>query len=169
MKVKKSEKAVLPKYPSYRQLSESRALVGLATLGLTAMTGLSDPVDKGVPEARLVGEIAVEPSRSQPVKVNPTAPSLKPDFTTRFKGTPAVEPRRVTPPGAQVVFSAATNRHDSVRYRVKKSDTLSNLAKEYLGNSERWHEITALNPGLTAETLKADSTIQIPAKASKTK
>ena len=152
MKIKKSEQTVFPKYPSYRQFSESRTLVGLATLGLTAMTGLSDPVGKGVSEVRLGGDIAVEPSRSQPV---------------RLGGKPAVEPSPVALPGAPPICPTVTNHQGSVSYRVKKGDTLSSLAKEYLGNSGRWQEIAALNPGLTAETLKADSIIQMPAKALK--
>ncbi len=47
-------------------------------------------------------------------------------------------------------------------YVVKKGDTLSEIAQHQLGTMKRASEITKLNPGLTAKTLKANEKILMP-------
>lgn len=47
-------------------------------------------------------------------------------------------------------------------YVVKKGDTISEIAERHLGTLKRQGEITKLNPGLTAETLKTDRKILMP-------
>ncbi len=47
-------------------------------------------------------------------------------------------------------------------YLVKPGDTLYGIAKQILGKGNRWQEITAINTGLTADTLKAGQTIKVP-------
>lgn len=51
-------------------------------------------------------------------------------------------------------------------YRVKKGDTLSALAQKHLGSVSRAEEILTLNSGLTADTLRAETTILLPARDS---
>lgn len=47
-------------------------------------------------------------------------------------------------------------------YTVKKGDTLFGIAKSRYGNGNQWQRITAANPGLTPQNLKAGQTIVIP-------
>ena len=60
---------------------------------------------------------------------------------------------------------SATNLTNSTAYQEKAGDTLPGLARDYLGNADRWPEITAINPGLTEETMKAGRTVVIPTKS----
>lgn len=48
------------------------------------------------------------------------------------------------------------------RYVVKKGDTLSEIAQHQLGTMKRQDEIKKLNPGLKADTLKAEDQILMP-------
>ena len=47
-------------------------------------------------------------------------------------------------------------------YVVKKGDTLSEIAEHHLGTLKRHAEITKLNPGITAKTLKAGDKLLMP-------
>ena len=49
-------------------------------------------------------------------------------------------------------------------YDVKSGDSLSKISELHLGTWRRMKEITALNPGLTPETLRAGSQIKMPPK-----
>jgi hypothetical protein len=103
MKVQKNANRPAPQYPTRRQFSEYKALLGVAAIGLSAVTGLSAPVRtagvplppgsikgpkeqvskprpvetncpiKEAPDVRLRGDIAVEP-KSQLLGVPPIAP-----------------------------------------------------------------------------------------------
>lgn len=50
-------------------------------------------------------------------------------------------------------------------YVVEEGDTLSELAEKHLGSAKRHVQISALNEGVTAETLKAGQTILLPPKS----
>ena len=163
MKIKKSRKTLPPNYPSLRQVSESRALLGLATIGLSAMTGLGNPASTSESPIRLRGEPPAGPSCSSSATTN--APAHPP----KLPGAPPpvisvrTEPRRLM--GLIAVNPSATNLNNSTVYQVKAGDTLPGLARDYLGNADRWPEITAINPGLTEETMKAGRTVVIPTKS----
>jgi len=47
-------------------------------------------------------------------------------------------------------------------YQVKPGDTLWRIAKDQLGDPNRWKEILKVNPGLTAETLQGGTIIVLP-------
>ncbi len=70
------------------------------------------------------------------------------------------------PGGIRAPKQAETNLQACATYTVKKGDTLSGIARRLLGDSERWPDIVAVNPGLAAETLKAGQLLAIPAAAS---
>ncbi len=114
MKVKKNQKPSLPKYPSCRQFSESRTVVGLATLGLTAMTSLGSPAGNEEHPTRLPGDIAVAPKISLTTTTNNLAtPPTKKESCSRLMGVVAVQPKPQTP-GKIHTESAATNKTDSM-------------------------------------------------------
>jgi Tfp pilus assembly protein FimV len=74
-------------------------------------------------------------------------------------------PVEVAPPPGPEAPAAGGAR----TYHVVKGDTLWSIARRELGASGdrikvRVEDIKALNPGLTAETLKAGSTIKLPAR-----
>ena len=58
--------------------------------------------------------------------------------------------------------SAATT-HTGREYVVQPGDELWTLAKQHLGSGERWRDILAVNPALTADTrLQPGTTLQLP-------
>jgi hypothetical protein len=52
--------------------------------------------------------------------------------------------------------------HATRTYKVERGDTLSQIAENLLGTVKRLPEITALNPGLTPEGLKAGALLLLP-------
>ena len=54
-------------------------------------------------------------------------------------------------------------------YLVRKGDTLKEIAERRLGQSSRWREIAAANPGLDPNRLLVGKTIRIPAGKSKSR
>lgn len=50
-------------------------------------------------------------------------------------------------------------------YEVQAGDTLSQLAEKHLGSVERQQQITAMNDGLTADTLRAGAKIVMPPRS----
>ncbi len=109
MKVTRSTNTGLPKYPSTRHFTESRALLGLATLGLSAMTGLGNPAGTDAKSGRLAGDLAVAPVCTNSTTTNIPPVSTKP---TRPMGIIAVQPP--PKPGELPVIPADTNRQDRI-------------------------------------------------------
>jgi nucleoid-associated protein YgaU len=161
MQVKRSIGTKAPKYPSFRQYSESRALVGLATLGLSAVTGLSGPAAKNERPIALGGVMVVNP-KSPRATVTNNVVTPKSVGEQRLPGEMMVDPKPRTK--GKMVAEPSSRHPAGTRYCVKEGDTLSGLARQYLGSSNRWQEITVVNPGLTPANLKAGLTITIPAK-----
>jgi len=92
MKVQKNAKRPDPQYPTRRQFSEYKALLGVAAIGLSAVTGLSAPVRTGgVP--RLPGSAANPKEQvSEPRPVETNCP-LEQACDLRLRGDIAVEPK----------------------------------------------------------------------------
>ena len=68
-----------------------------------------------------------------------------------------------TAPAPQVIAAATpTTPGGSGKYTVQKGDTLWKIATSQYGDGKQWQRITAANPGLSPETLKAGQTITIP-------
>jgi nucleoid-associated protein YgaU len=57
----------------------------------------------------------------------------------------------------------ATNTQTSATYAVKKGDTLSTIAAQFLGDRNRWREIAAANPGIAPDALKPGQVVVLPA------
>ena len=163
MNVRKREQRPAPDYPSQRQFAEYKRLLGVAAIGLSAVTGWAAPASPGGVPLRTGGKPAIEPRQTKPTAAttNAAACQLEP---ARLLGEIAVVP---APPGAPPIVPqpANTNLQGRATYTVLKGDTLSALAARFLGNSNRWHDIAAANPGVTPATLKVGQAIVIPAKA----
>jgi 5'-nucleotidase len=99
------------------------------------------PVDAPLP----TGEASAA-AMAMPAPVGPVAAPVVTE-------TPA--PRNVTP-------VAASPAGASRQYRVRKGDTLFQIAKSHYGTGGRWQQIASANPGLTPATLKAGATIVVP-------
>lgn len=68
------------------------------------------------------------------------------------------------PPASVAAPSAAASEQPAggKKYKVQKGDTLYSLAKSHYGSGKEFTRITAANPGLSPENLKAGQTITIP-------
>ena len=145
MKVKKSDKRLNPGYPNQRQFAHGKKWLGVAAIGLGAVTGFGEPLRPLGATVRTRGDVAVEPRQTTPPVAATNAPSVPSEFRTM--GIMAVEPKL---PGAVRVTQppASTNLQAGASYTVKPGDTLSGLAARFLGASSRWHDIVALNPGV---------------------
>jgi len=157
MKVRKSVKHPDPGYPSQRQLSDYKRLLGIAAIGLSAVAGWAAPARTGGVPVRTGGKPAMEPRQTTPsaAAANTNASPLE---ETRILGEiPAV------PGSPPPVLKATTNLPARTTYTVKNGDTLSALSERFLGSSSRWRDIAAVNPGVTPETLKVGQTLTMPA------
>ena len=155
MKVKKSVKSPEPQYPSHRQLSDCKTLVGIAAIGLGAISGLSGPPrTAGVPVQTNDNPVA----KPQPANTNCQPGKVVP---MRTGGVVAAEPRSL-PGEIRVVPAQATNRQDCVFYTIKKGDTLASIASHFFGNSNSCQEIRKANPDMTPDSLKVGQVIAIP-------
>jgi LysM repeat protein len=162
MNVRKSAKRPDPSYPSQRQFAKFRKLFRVAAIGLSAVAGGAGCAPKGrMPTGGVIAEepqpaaSSVPPARSAASQPNPV----------RLGGDIVVEPRPLAGVPPVAPKPAATNVQNRATYTVKQGDTLSALALRFLGNSNRWREIAAANPGLTPDTLKAGQSIVIPARS----
>ena len=164
MKVQKTAKRPDPQYPTRRQFSDYTTLLGVAAIGLSAVTGLSAPVRTAgvpLPPGSIKGpkEQVAEPRPAEtncPVQQTPEA---------RLRGEIAVEPKPQLLGVPPLAPPQATNRQDQLSYTIQSGDTLSSLALRLLGDRNRWQEIAKLNPGLKADTLKVGQIILIPVPA----
>jgi nucleoid-associated protein YgaU len=160
MNVRKKAQPTDPDYPSQRQFSEVKRLVGVAAIGLSAMAGWAGPArTAGVP-VRTGGKPAMEPRQITPPETAASTNTGE-SASSRLRGEIAVEPRLLGLPPV-VPPQASTNLQARATYAVKKGDTLSALAARFLGDRNRWRDIVAANPGVTPETLKAGQSIVIP-------
>lgn len=117
MKVKKSQTTSAPKYPSHRQLSDYKTLVGVAAIGLSTATALSEPTRTvGIPLVRTRGEMVAEP---RPAATNtPPVESVK----MRISGLIMAEPKPQVPGGIRATPPQTTNTTNTTSYTVKEGD-----------------------------------------------
>lgn len=140
MKVRKSASAKQPGYPSSRQMARLARSIGAVAIGLAA------------PAYAVEGEPAGSTAKSEAAMV-------------RTAGRIVVEPSPQVPGGIRAVPPQTTNATDRISHTVQKGDTLSSLALRYLGDSSRWKELAAANPGLDPEKLRAGTRVIIPAQS----
>ena len=70
---------------------------------------------------------------------------------------------RFDPEGpAWAVLDEILSHYGLVSYTVKKGDTPAKIAQKLLGDSRRWPEIMAVNPGLKPDKLQPDDVIFVP-------
>jgi nucleoid-associated protein YgaU len=85
-------------------------------------------------------------------------------------GTPPAANGAVDPPGIGTPVTAPTAAPEMTRtpaagttsYVVQKGDTLAGISRKTLGDSNRWKEIVAVNPGKDPRRLKIGDTLAIP-------
>ena len=58
--------------------------------------------------------------------------------------------------------SAAVKQHVVVSHTVSRGETLSEIARKYLGEGGRWSDVAAANPGINPNVLKPGQQIRIP-------
>lgn len=155
MKVSRASRNSTPGYPTFRQVSESRLLAGLASLGLSAMTGMGGAPGGTERELSVPGDLAVLPTPPPVAQATNAVTCALPGGARKLPG----EPLPVAATNA-----ATSNASCRVTYRVKAGDSLISIAREQLGKPGRWTEIVNLNPGLTPATLKAGQLIYLPHK-----
>lgn len=77
---------------------------------------------------------------------------------SRAASVPKAVPSKKAAPKEAPKSSGAT-------YVVQKGDSLRSIAARKLGDSDRWREIAALNPGLDPQKLAAGKSIRVPSSA----
>lgn len=73
--------------------------------------------------------------------------------------TPRPNPRRQSAPAAA---PAAAAPGGGMGRRIQRGDTFGKLAKQFLGDANRWKEIADANPGVNPRSLQIGSEVQIP-------
>jgi 5'-nucleotidase / UDP-sugar diphosphatase len=89
-------------------------------------------------------------------------PTPMTDITPAVAPAPAPVAQQSAAAEPQAAPAAAQQSAVGGKYTVKKGDTLWKIAAANYGNGNQWQKITAANPGLSAETLKAGQTIVLP-------
>jgi 5'-nucleotidase / UDP-sugar diphosphatase len=79
------------------------------------------------------------------------------DLSPISESTPAYDPTPSARPQVTITPPAG-----SETYLVQKGDTLFSIAARRYGNGNQWKRITAANPGLTPENLKAGQRLILP-------
>lgn len=98
--------------------------------------------------------------------VVPGTPGAKKDTMSAdlgASGTAAGAPSG-TPSGVDPLAPVTTAPATYKEVKVGKNETLAIIAKRELGQSTRWPEIVALNPGLDPKRMKTGITIKVPLK-----
>ena len=107
MNVRKSAQQPDPNYPSQRQFSDYKRLLGVAAIGLSAITGWAGPAQTGAIPQRTGGKMVTEPRQVTPPPACAST-NAAPSEGISVPGDMRVAPRAPagTPP---VVPLAATN------------------------------------------------------------
>jgi len=114
---------------------------------------------------RPVAALRAPSSAARPVPVAPTHRSAAPSRMSPFS------PRPTTPSSTSLAPpvnpSTLVPSRELQQLQVRPGDSLWRMARRYLGDGARWHELLSLNPGLAAhpDSLVAGSTVIVPASA----
>jgi len=145
--------------PGFNPGSLGAAGTGKGDLPDGRPTGLSGGTINGLP-ARSLTATPIGPSQ-------PTAPQASPgNAETPAPGSDGprpVTPARATPGvGAASAASGAASGQEQVHV-VASGDTLSSIAKRYLGKESAWTAIARANPGVDPTAMRVGTRLRIPA------
>lgn len=92
-------------------------------------------------------------------------------FKTFEEADAAAEARSRSIPAARATAlkpdaAPASSANAGTTHRAKKGDTFGKLAKQYLGDANRWPEIEKANPGIKARSIPIGTELVIPGAAS---
>lgn len=122
MKVKKSAKRPEPAYPSLRQFEHYRKWVGVAAIGLGAMTGFgAPPRTAGVP-VKVPGAPPAQPRQTPPASTTNAPAGF--DESVRLRGDVAVMPGRMPIPRPAAVTNTPPTANSTNEPVVRPKGTM---------------------------------------------
>lgn len=169
-RAKKDEVAKVDPSVTAPVATAEQALGGAAPLSNVPVPGTNDPM-----QAQPVLGAATTPVAAQ------TAPAAQPDpfaqLSMQVPQQPAspivgAQPNvgvntaplaQSTTPVAPIETAPAPSSNE---YVVQRGDSLALIARKTLGSEQRWSEIQALNPGVSAKSLKVGAKLALPTGAS---
>lgn len=98
--------------------------------------------------------VEFKPAKARKVETPPVVQPVKPKVTIR----PITD---YTPQKTIIITPATTG---SKIYEIQKGDTLWSIAKNHLGDGQRWKDIVTANPNLTPESMSIGQKIVLPAR-----
>ena len=147
-------------------MARSRQPISLSVAGLALLTGgcasYVPPPSNDIVYHHSAWAEPPAPAAPAPVVIEP-APVRQPTPA----GPSAVHPEVLDVSPRTLVYAtdptpAARTETADRRHVVKAGETLFSIARDHLGDGKRWREIVDLNPGLSAQTLRAGQTLVLP-------
>ena len=126
----------------------------VATQNPVALGGAAFPIEVNATPADL--HLTNSPDSASKTAASKTAAS-----TTTASKTESAK----TESAKKVATAKAAKTSSYTVYTVESGDTLTAIAGEWFKDTSKWKEIVAVNPGLSASTLKVGQKINLPAKS----